>query len=330
MMIETIKAIRGQLIKEAPLIHCITNPISINQCANLVLASGGRPIMAEHPREVQEITHMAKALLLNLGNITDARMESMAISAREAEQWGIPYVYDAVGIACSELRRQFTYDFLTKHSPDVIKGNYSEITSGECFDHIRRMLCQEIICKLTKHSPDVIKGNYSEIQALYNCTYRSSGVDADGSLDAEGTSRIAAELARQYHCVILASGKVDLVTDGQRLVHVENGTPQLASVTGTGCMLGALCGCYVAVCQEPKECRDQAMVKAEAGRKVAADGVLEAVAGACAVLGICGELAETDKGSGTFMVNLMDMLSTLTDREIEKYIKMEEISIENI
>ena len=294
MMIETIKAIRGQLIKEAPLIHCITNPISINQCANLVLASGGRPIMAEHPREVQEITHMAKALLLNLGNITDARMESMAISAREAEQWGIPYVYDAVGIACSELRRQFTYDFLTKHSPDVIKGNYSEI------------------------------------QALYNCTYRSSGVDADGSLDAEGTSRIAAELARQYHCVILASGKVDLVTDGQRLVHVENGTPQLASVTGTGCMLGALCGCYVAVCQEPKECRGQAMVKAEAGRKVAADGVLEAVAGACAVLGICGELAETDKGSGTFMVNLMDMLSTLTDREIEKYIKMEEISIENI
>lgn len=294
MMIETIKAIRGQLIKEAPLIHCITNPISINQCANLVLASGGRPIMAEHPREVQEITHMAKALLLNLGNITDARMESMAISAREAEQWGIPYVYDAVGIACSELRRQFTYDFLTKHSPDVIKGNYSEI------------------------------------QALYNCTYRSSGVDADGSLDAEGTSRIAAELARQYHCVILASGKVDLVTDGQRLVHVENGTPQLASVTGTGCMLGALCGCYVAVCQEPKECRDQAMVKAEAGRKVAADGVLEAVTGACAVLGICGELAETDKGSGTFMVNLMDMLSTLTDREIEKYIKMEEISIENI
>lgn len=294
MMIETIKAIRGQLIKEAPLIHCITNPISINQCANLVLASGGRPIMAEHPREVQEITHMAKALLLNLGNITNARMESMAISAREAEQWGIPYVYDAVGIACSELRRQFTYDFLTKYSPDVIKGNYSEI------------------------------------QALYNCTYRSSGVDADGSLDAEGTSRIAAELARQYHCVILASGKVDIVTDGQRLVHVDNGTPQLASVTGTGCMLGALCGCYVAVCQEPKECRGQAMVKAEAGRKVAADGVLEAVAGACAVLGICGELAETDKGSGTFMVNLMDMLSTLTDREIEKYIKMEEISIENI
>lgn len=83
-------------IQNEPLIHCITNPISINQCANVVLAVGARPIMAEHPEEVAEITEMAKALLLNLGNITDVRMKSMMISAKVARGKQIPTVIDAV------------------------------------------------------------------------------------------------------------------------------------------------------------------------------------------------------------------------------------------
>ena len=270
-MVERIKEIRKQLAETAPLIHCITNPISINQCANLVLASDCRPIMAEHPQEVQEITRMAAALLLNLGNITDTRLKSIILSADEAEKNGIPYVFDAVGISCSELRRTFTYDYLEHHTPAVIKGNYSEI------------------------------------HALFNCSYDSSGVDADTSLNLSQCSQIAMKLADRYHCIILASGKTDIVTDGKRLIHIKNGTPMLAKVTGTGCMLGALCGCYLAACQD-----------------------IAAPAAACAVLGICGELAETDRGTGTFMVNLMDKLSTLTDYELEEYIKMEEICIEDI
>lgn len=270
-MVERIKIIRKQLSETAPLIHCITNPISINQCANLILASGGRPIMAEHPKEVQEITRMAGALLLNLGNITDVRLESIILSADEAQKDGIPYVFDAVGTACSELRRTFTYQFLKQHTPAIIKGNYSEI------------------------------------YALYNGTYRSSGVDADPSLDPVRCSRIAKDLARQYHCMILASGKTDIVTDGKQLFHIDNGTPMLARITGTGCMLGALCACYLA-----------------------ADQTLTAAAAACAVLGICGELSVTGQGTGSFMVNLMDRLSALTDTELEKYIKMEEIHIEDI
>ena len=104
-MCESLPAMLRALRTEAPLIHAITNPISINQCANAVLALGARPIMAEHPREVEEITATAAALLLNLGNLTDVRMEAMWRSAGTARELGIPVVLDAVGVACSRLRR---------------------------------------------------------------------------------------------------------------------------------------------------------------------------------------------------------------------------------
>lgn len=255
-----LNEIRKEVRNKQPLIHCITNPISINQCANGILAVGARPIMAEHPMEVQEITETADALVLNLGNITDARMQSMKISLLAAGQTGIPVMLDAVGIACSKLRQ----------------------------DYIAQLLEMAV--------PTVIKGNYSEILALHHTAYRSSGVDADTSITVNAVSAAAAELARRYHTAILASGKVDIVTDGVRIVQIKNGTPQLSSVTGTGCMLGALCGAYLSVCPN-----------------------MDAAAAACVVLGICGQIAQTPKGSGSFMVNLMDALSTLTDAELEKY-----------
>jgi len=259
------------LREKRPLIHCITNPISIHQCANAILAIGARPIMAEHPAEVREITETADALLLNLGNITDARMRSMKVSLRTAKDKGIPVILDAVGVACSGLRR----------------------------DYIAELL--EIAV------PSIIKGNYSEIYALHHAAYRSSGVDADAAVNADAVRRAAAELAQGYRTAILASGKVDIVADGAGIVQVQNGTPQLSRVTGTGCMLGALCGAYLSVCS---------------GR--------DAAATACAVMGICGQLAETDKGSGSFMVNLMDALSTFTGAEFEEYLDMEEIPHEKL
>lgn len=264
-----IPDIRGAVRERSSLIHCITNPISINQCANAILAVGGRPIMAEHPREVSEITATAGALMLNLGNITDVRMEAMRLSARTAAEQGTPILLDAVGVACSKLRR------------DYACGLMEGVT------------------------PAVIKGNYSEINALYQESYRASGVDADAALDAQTVERAAAALARTRRTVVLASGKVDIVTDGTRLIRVRNGTPQLSCVTGTGCMLGALTAAYLS----------------------AASG-LDAAVTACTVLGVCGQLAETERGSGSFMVRLLDALSTLQDAELERYMDLEEIEIE--
>ena len=270
-MLQVIHNIRKTVKETQPLIHCITNPISINQCANGILAIGGRPMMAEHPREVAEITQTAQALMLNLGNITDARMESMIISAKTANEMGIPILLDAVGIACSTLRREYVKDLLNTAIPTVIKGNYSEIL------------------------------------ALYRDSYRSSGVDADSGLDIQTVDHAAKSLARSLGTVILASGKVDIVTDGNRLYHIYNGTPLLSQITGTGCLQGALCTAYLS---------------AKPG--------IEAVITGCAVLGICGELAQTDKGTGSFLCHLMDKLSMLTDTEIEENLKVEEINIEKI
>ena len=270
-MHQVIHNIRKTVKQTQPLIHCITNPISINQCANGILAIGARPMMAEHPREVAEITQTAQALMLNLGNITDVRMESMRISAKTANEMGIPILLDAVGIACSTLRREYVKNLLNTAIPNVIKGNYSEI------------------------------------QALYQDSYHSSGVDADSGLGIQTIDHAAISLARSLGTVILASGKVDIVTDGNRLYHIHNGTPMLSQVTGTGCLQGALCASYLS---------------AKPG--------IEAVITGSSVLGISGELAQTDRGTGTFLCHLMDKLSALTDTEIDQNLKLEEITIEEI
>ena len=106
---------------------CITNPISINDCANAVLAVGAKPIMAEHPREVSEITAGAKALCVNLGNITDARLESILLSGKTAKALDIPHCIDMVGVGCSSLRLELAREYVRQCSPQIIKGNLSEV-----------------------------------------------------------------------------------------------------------------------------------------------------------------------------------------------------------
>lgn len=264
-MVDRICEITDYVKKQKPLIHCITNPISINQCANTILAAGAKPVMAEHPGEVCEITESADSLMLNLGNITDARMNSMRISANKANEKEIPVILDAVGIACSGLRRQYIKDILSKASMTVIKGNYSEIC------------------------------------ALHNEQYFFAGVDAEDALNRENVKETAVNLAKKYNAVILATGKTDVITDGENTIYVNNGCRELTYVTGTGCMLGSLCASFLAV-SEP----------------------MDAIVSACVYFGICGQLAVTDKGTATFMVNLTDKLSTLIRDEISELLDIEE------
>ncbi len=267
-MPDKINEIRGLIKKERPLIHCITNPISINQCANTVLAVGGSPIMAEHPKEVGEITDAAKALVINLGNITDVRMKSMMISAKTAGKKNIPFVLDMVGVACSDLRRKYALRLINRFKPTVIKGNYSEIN------------------------------------AFYNFSYKSSGIDSELK-DTDTISKVAVKLAIKYKTIVLASGKVDVVTNGERIFYIKNGTSQLADITGTGCMLGVMCGCCLAVSPN-----------------------ISGVITACSILGICGELADTYKHNGSFFVKLMDSISVLSNDDICNNLNMEEKEVE--
>ena len=254
---ELISDIRAGVRNERPLVHCITNPISINPCANVILSTGARPIMAEHPEEAAVITGTAGAVMLNLGNITDVRKQSMMISARKASAKGIPFVLDVCGAACLATRRSYALELIGKYTPSVVKGNYSEVV------------------------------------ALLREGYSSSGVDADLALTADDAALAAVSLAISTGSVVIASGSTDIVTDGQDIALIHNGTPQLGTITGTGCMQGALCAAYLS--------------------KAAA---FDAAVAAAAVFGICGQLSETDKGSGTFGVNLLDALSTVTDGQI--------------
>lgn len=238
-----------EISKNNRLIHCITNPISMNQCANAILALGAKPIMAEHPDEVMEITRTASSLLLNLGNITDSRISSMRLALKEACSSGIPVTLDAVGAACSSLRKTLVRLFLT---------------SG-------KFAC--------------LKGNYSEILALYDDTYKSAGVDAKEGIDDELIKRAVLELSEANKCIVVATGKVDLVAGNGELIEVTGGTCQLSQATGTGCMLGAIIATYLAE-----------------------ESSLQSVVNACTFFKACGEKAATDKGIGTFMVNLLDAI----------------------
>ncbi|MDD3115084.1 MAG: hydroxyethylthiazole kinase [Anaerovibrio sp.] len=200
--------------QEAPLIHCITNPVSINDCANILLALGARPIMAEHPQEAAEIVSLAKALALNLGTITDGSMAAMLIAGRTAHEKNIPIIIDLVGVACSTLRMNFAQQLLQETRPDVIKGNISEL---------RALLGLPVT-----EGMGVEAGQKEMVTAENAAEY----------------AKIFTEKAREHHTVLLATGPIDLVVSEDSSFMLSNGTNALAAITGTGCMtnvLGAAC-----------------------------------------------------------------------------------------
>lgn len=270
-MIENIIQLQRLIKERKPLIHCITNPISIHDCANVVLAAGGRPIMAEHPGEVAEITSKADALMLNLGNITDARMESMKISVRAAQKKGIPTLLDLVGVACSTLRMEYATELLKEGPMAVLKGNMSEMLA---------------IVGEPSHSIGIDVGKE----------------DVINSENQEKIVNIFQKFSKKTDSVILVSGKQDLIVDGENTCLISNGDPMLSDITGTGCMLGALCSTYLA---------------AGGNRNI------EAVVLGAVSMGIAGELAAADcPGTGTFQIRLLDYLYRMDGSMIEDRIKI--------
>lgn len=265
-------AIRKHTKENKPLIHCITNPISIKNCANAVLAVGASPIMAEHPLEVEGITGRSKALALNLGNITDARMESMQRSARIASENGIPIILDLVGISVSPLRLELARTLADEESVSVIKGNMSEIKT---------------MLGLDSHAAGVDVGAEDRVKEE----------------NLEESIAIVRRLARETGAVAVASGKIDILSDGEESYLVKNGTPLLSSITGTGCMLTTLIASYLP-----------------------ASKPIEAALCGCVVMGVSGELAEercsiageAPLGSMSFELHLIDCISILEDGDLER------------
>ncbi len=209
-IINRICFITEHVKKSAPLIHCITNPISINDCANAVLSVGGNPIMAQHPDEVSEITAVSNAFAANLGNITDTRLKSIMLSGMTAKEHNIPQIIDVVGVCCSKLRLDFAKNYISKVHPDIIKGNISEI------------------------------------MALSGEKYTAQSINAGkNDICLEDNVATVKNLALKTGAVILASGKTDIISDGIETLLIYNGCDMLPLVTGTGCMLNVLTAGYL-------------------------------------------------------------------------------------
>lgn len=212
-MLNRIFEISELVKKTSPLIHCITNHITIHDCANVILSTGAKPIMAEHKKEVAEITKMSKALCINLGNITDNRMESMLISGLVAKENKIPMIIDLVGIGCSSLRLDFSKELINQCSPNVIKGNMSEL---------KALVGVSNATGIDVGAKDLV----SEETVLYN---------AD----------IIRQIAKKFDTIVVATGVLDIISSKNETYIIKNGCYMLSKITGTGCMLNVLIGSFI-------------------------------------------------------------------------------------
>ncbi len=197
----------------SPLVHTITNNVTANDCANILLAVGASPIMAEDPREVEEITALASGLCLNIGTISEKKAEAMLLAGKRANVLGHPVVLDPVGAGASRLRTETA-----------------------------RSILQEISCA-------VIRGNVSEIRTLYQGHTLSRGVDSAQKItedSLEETVALAKAFASRTDTVIAITGNIDVVADSETAYCIRNGHPMMGKVTGCGCQLSALTAAFVA------------------------------------------------------------------------------------
>ncbi len=194
-----------------PLVHCITNYVTANDCANLLLGCGASPIMADAPEEVENITSRCDGLVLNLGTPNPRKIEAMALAGRTANALAHPVVFDPVGVGMSDFRRSAARELL----------------------------------RAVRFA--VIRGNASEIRTLVHGTTAHRGVDSDADVSEEvETVELAKTLAEHTGVVVLLTGETDIVTDGSTTYRVTGGHPMMRDVTGAGCQLSALVGAYTA------------------------------------------------------------------------------------
>lgn len=200
--------------EKTPLIHNITNYVTVNDCANIVLACGASPIMADDKNEVEEITTICGGLNINIGTLNERTIESMVLAGKKANALNHPVILDPVGAGASALRTN---------------------TANRLLNEIHF---------------SVIRGNISEIKTLAGASASTQGVDAnvedkvtDDNLDA--AIAFAKAFSAKIGAVIAITGAIDIVCNSEKAYVIRNGHPMMASITGTGCQLSALTAAYI-------------------------------------------------------------------------------------
>lgn len=205
-----IKGLFKQVRDEEPLVHHITNDVTVNDCANSTLAMGGSPVMATSIDEVAEMVALANALVVNFGTIDGETYEAMVIAGKAANEKRIPVIVDPVGVGATTFRTE------------------------------------KMAAYLKEVNVAVIKGNISEIHAVMDGDSQTRGVDASEVTNVSQTD-LAMRVANEFNTVVVISGELDIVCDGKRQTTIENGDAWLTKVTGTGCMTASLIGCFAGV-----------------------------------------------------------------------------------
>ncbi|MBW7907495.1 MAG: hydroxyethylthiazole kinase [Kiritimatiellae bacterium] len=228
----------ARVVERSPLVHNITNYVTVNFVANVLLALGASPVMAHAENEVEEMVALAGALALNIGTLDDAWVASMLKAGRKARELNVPVILDPVGAGATKLRTDASMRILR----DV--------------------------------GVTILRGNASEIRAVVGASSSTRGVDSTDAVSS--VSEQAKRLAREQKLVVAVTGENDYVTDGTREVWIGNGHPLMKRVTGMGCALTAVVGAFAAVEEDPFWASASALACYGVAGEVAAEGDPEA------------------------------------------------------
>ena len=200
---EMMSKVRGK----CPLVHFITNYVTVNDCANMCICCGGSPVMTDAVQDVEPMVGLASALVLNIGTLNERTVESMLVAGKEANRRDVPVILDPVGVGATPFRTETAERILREVKVAVIKGNHGEIS--------------------------VLAGLGGEVR----------GVDSVSG--ANDVAEAAKSLARRTGTIVAATGPVDYVSDGETVITRKNGSEYMAAVSGTGCMVSGVVGAYV-------------------------------------------------------------------------------------
>lgn len=200
---------------QSPLIHNITNYVTVNDCANILLACNASPIMADELEDALEITALCDGLNINIGTLNSRTIPAMFAAGKRANELGHPVVLDPVGAGASALRTQTALDLLNEVDFTVVRGNISEIRT------------------LAAGSGKTHGVDASEAEKIHEETL-------------EKTIAFARDLAKEAQTIIAITGPVDIISNDTRTFVIRNGRPEMASITGTGCQLSALTAAFIA------------------------------------------------------------------------------------
>ena len=264
-LLNSINETLSQIKEKNPLTHCITNSVTINDCANAVLAIGGSPFMAEDAEELEEVVTIADALVINIGKLSKEQINSMNVSAKAANETDTPIILDPVGVGVTELRNKTTMNLINNYNMAAIRGNITEIKS---------------IAKLV--------GVIDENNTAKGVDVNIDDIITEENLSANG--EIIRELAEKLDTTILASGPIDILSDGKTTIAIDNGDDMMPLITGSGCMLSSIVGSCI-------------------GGSTPLEGSLVAIL----AMNLAGEKArakvdEKDEGTGSFRAYLIDYL----------------------